>query len=324
MKGFRKALPALLFVLVLTLAAAAQSVPLALPAGPVAIEYGQPTLVPVTYDPGAHLTISCDPAVFDVAGAPGGLQITAKAMGTHALSVTSTGENLPTETGTLTFVVTEPSVQLGLPTFLSFAENSTRQIPVQVSPADATVAVSAAGNVAAQYDNGVLTVTAGAVGSGSVTVTAARPGCKTTTAVIPVTVSVSAVDTTTYAGTVDSIVRMVNNRRAEAGLAALTHLEIVDVPATIRAQEVSKFWSHTRPDGRSFDTVLTECGMSYRGKGENLFAANVLDASEAMTNWMNSPDHRENILRPAFTGIGVGIVRGSDGDYYYSQIFVHD
>ncbi|MCI9888650.1 CAP domain-containing protein [Micrococcales bacterium 31B] len=39
-------------------------------------------------------------------------------------------------------------------------------------------------------------------------------------------------------------------------------------------------------------------------------------AQEFMTMWMNSPGHRENILNPAATSVGVGI--STDGDRYYA------
>lgn len=41
---------------------------------------------------------------------------------------------------------------------------------------------------------------------------------------------------------------------------------------------------------------------------------------DTVKNWMNSPVHRANILR-ANTLTGVGVVRASDGKYYFTQIF---
>jgi uncharacterized protein YkwD len=40
-----------------------------------------------------------------------------------------------------------------------------------------------------------------------------------------------------------------------------------------------------------------------------------------MTAWMNSPEHRANILDPSFTDIGVGIAYDSRGEPYYTQEF---
>lgn len=38
---------------------------------------------------------------------------------------------------------------------------------------------------------------------------------------------------------------------------------------------------------------------------------------------MNSQGHRENILNPNFTKIGVGLHIGSDGRYYWAQMFIY-
>jgi uncharacterized protein YkwD len=39
---------------------------------------------------------------------------------------------------------------------------------------------------------------------------------------------------------------------------------------------------------------------------------------------MESPGHRQNILNPAFTRIGVGIVQGGMCGFMYTQMFVGD
>jgi uncharacterized protein YkwD len=43
--------------------------------------------------------------------------------------------------------------------------------------------------------------------------------------------------------------------------------------------------------------------------GENL-AMNIDSAAEVVEAWMNSPSHRENMLNPHFTEIGVGYFEG--------------
>ena len=39
-----------------------------------------------------------------------------------------------------------------------------------------------------------------------------------------------------------------------------------------------------------------------------------------MTDWMNSPGHRANILNTTFTHLGVGVVEG--GTQYWVQVFL--
>ncbi|WP_353740015.1 CAP domain-containing protein [Desulfonatronovibrio hydrogenovorans] len=38
--------------------------------------------------------------------------------------------------------------------------------------------------------------------------------------------------------------------------------------------------------------------------------------------WMDSPGHRENILRPDFSGSAIGAFKGSDGAIAAVQIFL--
>jgi uncharacterized protein YkwD len=56
---------------------------------------------------------------------------------------------------------------------------------------------------------------------------------------------------------------------------------------------------------------------SYQLLGENI-AYNQADAASVVTSWMNSPPHRENLLNPLFTDIGVGLAWNSHGEPYYT------
>jgi hypothetical protein len=60
------------------------------------------------------------------------------------------------------------------------------------------------------------------------------------------------------------------------------------------------YFSHTGSDGSSpFDRIKAQ-GYVYSYAGENLFAGNGVynDAGQAVSAWMNSPGHKQNILNP--------------------------
>jgi uncharacterized protein YkwD len=63
-------------------------------------------------------------------------------------------------------------------------------------------------------------------------------------------------------------------------------------------------FSHTSDDGRSWVTRIRATGWK-RPAGENI-ARGFGGAPEVMTAWMNSPEHRRNILNCKFKYIGVG------------------
>jgi len=103
----------------------------------------------------------------------------------------------------------------------------------------------------------------------------------------------------------DEIIRLVNIEREKAGLSPLTVNTVMMEAAAVRANELSQEPSHTRPDGRRFETALTDAGYSYNRVGENL-ARGVFCPENTMERWMNSPGHRANILGN-YTQIGVGV-----------------
>lgn len=115
---------------------------------------------------------------------------------------------------------------------------------------------------------------------------------------------------------------LVNQERAKAGLAPLEVKVNLQTAAQVRAKEIEKSFSHTRPNGSSFSTVLAENGVDYRGSGENI-AWGQRSPEEVMKGWMNSEGHRANILNKNFKYIGVGYHVNSNGTGYWTQLFTY-
>lgn len=113
------------------------------------------------------------------------------------------------------------------------------------------------------------------------------------------------------------IFAMTNQARRDRGLAPL----IKDAELTNVARAYSndmlarRFFDHTTPDGLSFDErIVNRYPHWIRAVGENIWSA--IDyyapdsqkmAQEIMDDWMSSPGHRENMLDPDFTHLGVGV-----------------
>jgi len=121
----------------------------------------------------------------------------------------------------------------------------------------------------------------------------------------------------TFAG---DIIRLTNEERKKAGLPPLKPAFDLSEAALIRVHEASEYYSHERPDGTGFETVMEE--GSYKTVGENL-QAGAATPEEAIRQWMNSPTHRENILSYAYDEIAVGYVYVPDSRYhhYWVQLF---
>ncbi|MBQ6130201.1 hypothetical protein IJI72_00685 [Candidatus Saccharibacteria bacterium] len=119
------------------------------------------------------------------------------------------------------------------------------------------------------------------------------------------------------------VLDLVNREREKNGLDALAWGTTCEAAADVRARELMSSYSHIRPDGSSWETV---CPLPDSGgvAGENLMAGNAAVSPETVVNaWMNSPDHRANILNSNFTKLAVGFVFDPDSQYktYWSQYF---
>lgn len=115
------------------------------------------------------------------------------------------------------------------------------------------------------------------------------------------------------------VVALVNAERAKYGLSALKADSRVQQAAQVRAAETVQSFSHTRPNGSSFSTALTEAGVSYTRSGENI-AYGQPTPQQVVNAWMNSSGHRANILNESFTTIGVGYTV-VNGTAYWAQLF---
>lgn len=120
---------------------------------------------------------------------------------------------------------------------------------------------------------------------------------------------------------VSQVVQLVNAERAKAGLSPITLDTTLSKAAQIRAKETVNYFSHTRPNGSTFSSAITEQGISFRGAGENI-AYGQKTPQEVMNGWMNSAGHRANILNANFTKIGVGYYQ-QNGVNYWTQLFTY-
>ncbi len=117
---------------------------------------------------------------------------------------------------------------------------------------------------------------------------------------------------------------LVNEEREKAGQEELELSSRLTEAACVRAKELATKYSHIRPDGRDCFTVLTDKDIVYSSVGENI-AAGQTSPNQVMKDWMNSEEHRENILSSAYTAMGVGYYKDPDTHQaYWVQIFARE
>lgn len=78
--------------------------------------------------------------------------------------------------------------------------------------------------------------------------------------------------------------------------------------AQAKANDMAKrnYWAHNTPAGKTPWSFITQAGYTYQRAGENL-AYGFSDASSTITGWINSPEHRANLLNPYYSQVGFGV-----------------
>ncbi|TMV50750.1 serine protease [Paenibacillus mesophilus] len=117
--------------------------------------------------------------------------------------------------------------------------------------------------------------------------------------------------TTTASAYADQVVSLVNQERAKAGLSPLASDPALTNMALDKAKDMynNNYFDHNSPTyGSPFD-MMKAYGINYSYAGENI-AKGQRNPQEVMNAWMNSQGHRQNILSPNFTKIGVAYYNG--------------
>ncbi|RUT35620.1 serine protease [Paenibacillus zeisoli] len=109
----------------------------------------------------------------------------------------------------------------------------------------------------------------------------------------------------------DQVVALVNQERAKAGVKPLAADKALAAMTLDKAKDMySKgYFDHNSPTyGSPFD-MMSAYGIHYTYAGENI-AKGQQNPAEVMKAWMNSPGHKQNILSPNYTKIGVAYYNG--------------
>ena len=116
---------------------------------------------------------------------------------------------------------------------------------------------------------------------------------------------------------------LVNSYRLENGLHPVYVIPYLCDVARVRSRECIQLFDHKRPDGSKFSTIIDSNLIPYAALFENI-AAGRDTPEETMEQWINSETHRNAILNPDLTHMGVGVAyeQNSDYGYYWTQLFI--
>lgn len=104
---------------------------------------------------------------------------------------------------------------------------------------------------------------------------------------------------------------LTNRERENNGLAALKYNDELAQAAKKKAENMfeNNYWAHYGPNGETPWDFILDSGYEYEFAGENL-AKNFLFSDGVVSAWMDSPTHKDNILRKEYTEVGFAVVNG--------------
>ena len=129
------------------------------------------------------------------------------------------------------------------------------------------------------------------------------------------------------------LAQMVNDARDDNGVRRLEYSDELAEVARAHSVEMrdKKYFAHESPTPnlrRPMDRYIAALNRTPRIVAENIYRAwgtqhqlGSADIEAAMKSFMNSPGHRENILLPSVTRLGIGIAVDDTGNLWVTQMF---
>jgi uncharacterized protein YkwD len=115
-----------------------------------------------------------------------------------------------------------------------------------------------------------------------------------------------------------STVEAINAVRSSHGLAPLTVSASLFASATLHCEQMVEggYFAHVSPDGAGFvwrlEAFYPQGGYRFYSVGENLlWTLDPMSAAAMVARWLKSPEHRVNILDPAWRQVGIAVLRVS-------------
>ena len=119
------------------------------------------------------------------------------------------------------------------------------------------------------------------------------------------------------------VIRLTNIERVKAGRSPLHYHAGLQRAAMVRAEEITRKFSHIRPDGTDSSTALYENGVACDG-GENI-AVGQKTPEAVVRAWMNSSGHKATMMQQSITHIGVGVCKSPiTGQWLWVQDFSYN
>jgi len=118
-------------------------------------------------------------------------------------------------------------------------------------------------------------------------------------------------------GFTDLVLTLLNEQRAANGLSPVQRVSALDAAAQSYSRTMMLataggpvYLSHTGPDGSTTARRIAATGYAWNTLAEDL-GAGQKTPEQVVAEWMSSEEHRDNILGPDFTDVGIGLAVGA-------------
>lgn len=110
-----------------------------------------------------------------------------------------------------------------------------------------------------------------------------------------------------------ALLQATNEDRLQNTVPALQHDPLLQLAAQAKANDMVKdnYWAHVSPTGEEPWKFVIDTGYQYQAAGENL-AYGFSSPTSIMNAWMQSTDHRANLLNGDYQEVGFGVVQAPD------------
>ncbi|MDF2734171.1 MAG: SCP-like extracellular protein [Chloroflexota bacterium] len=125
-----------------------------------------------------------------------------------------------------------------------------------------------------------------------------------------------------------SVLKLTNRRRANAGLVALRWDTRLAELAGDRAEYMARTgrFSHTQSGGTDVFDMIASAGIKWYGAGEiiawNTAAALDYSAAFAVQGWMGSSSHKAIVMSKGYNYVGFGLAISDSGKRYWAGVYL--
>jgi uncharacterized protein YkwD len=119
----------------------------------------------------------------------------------------------------------------------------------------------------------------------------------------------------------------INKIRQEQGLAPLIWSDDLASVGRLHSQNMAefRFFSHRGLDSKLVSDRADALKIGrWRSIGENIAFSRGYDdpVEKAIDLWLNSADHKRNMMDPSWHESAIGVARAQDGSVYFTQVFL--